>query len=576
LCIVDKHGPHCKTFGKQKKSPSQCGDAGRAPAPNGAFQTPGKLELVVRQVFRVGGLDVKGFSDGILKVFEVAREDAAKRPRSSRRAQAFDGIPAQIWAAVKLSKECCTVKKRNTHLRVCIGMAAIFVLAIPLVAVQAFAGPKGGGGGGGVVRGGGGLARGGGGGGRSFSVSRAGAGIGARSFSGSRFSGRSSSRSAVRSANVRLHTAGAGPHFAGASPRTFATAGALSRPAGLARAHAAFGNRVIANAAFKSSFARPPIFFGRFHGSHWPWWTGGIVIGWIGPVFWPYAYYDFFDYVFWPYAYDGFWPYAYEDVYYGIYGDYAYVDPAVRAGRSRTARTARAAPASEQRAVGVCSENAPELTNWPIERISQVVEPNEAQRAALDELKSATAKSIDILKAACPNDLPSIPTGRMAAMESRLQVMLQAVQTVRPPLDGFFKLLSDEQKARFNAIAPADASGARKDQRDLTRLCSERGPGIADLPIDRIAQAVSPTETQQPALEELRAASAKAAEALKNNCPTAQALTPAGRVEAMEQRLTTMLEAVKTVQPALTKFYDSLTFEQRARFNTLGSTRPGA
>jgi hypothetical protein len=458
------------------------------------------------------------------------------------------------------------VKKQNTHLRMGISIAAIFLVAIPLLVTQTVAGPQGRGGGGGA-----GIGRGDGG-GRSIGVSHAGAGIRARSVSGAHFSGRSSSRSAVGSASVRLHTGSTGARFAGASSHTFATAGALSRPAGLARAHAAFGNRVITNGAFRSSFARPPIFFGRFHGSHWPWWRGGIVIGWIGPVFWPYAYYDFFDYVFWPYAYDGFWPYAYEDVYYGIYGDYAYVDPALSARRTRTAR----APASEQPVVGVCSENVPQLTDWPIERISQVVEPNETQRAALEELKGATAKSIDILKAACPNDLPSIPTGRMAAMESRLQAMLHAVETVRPPLDRFFSLLSDEQKARFNAIAPADAQGARKDQRDLTRLCSARGPGIADLPIDRIAQAVSPTEAQQPALDDLRAASAKAAEVLKSNCPPYQALTPAGRVEAMEQRLTAMLEAVRTVQPALIRLYDSLTYEQRARFNTLGSTRSGA
>jgi hypothetical protein len=37
-----------------------------------------------------------------------------------------------------------------------------------------------------------------------------------------------------------------------------------------------------------------------------------------------------------------------------------------------------------------------------------------------------------------------------------------------------------------------------------------------------------------------------------------------------------MLDAVKTVQPALTKFYDGLTDEQKARFNTLGAMRPGA
>jgi hypothetical protein len=87
-----------------------------------------------------------------------------------------------------------------------------------------------------------------------------------------------------------------------------------------------FGNRAIANVALRSQFG-PARFHGRFFGSAWPRWRGGVVIGWIGPLFWPYAYYDLFDYVYWPYAYDDFWPYAYDDVYYGIYGNYAYVPP---------------------------------------------------------------------------------------------------------------------------------------------------------------------------------------------------------------------------------------------------------
>jgi hypothetical protein len=431
---------------------------------------------------------------------------------------------------------------------------------------------------------------------RSFSGPRMG-GAGARSFSGhrfggskvrslsatrpggssiGRFSGGSNLRSA-RSLKVNHPAAGADRRFAGSS-RNFRTVGAMSRP-GFGHGKPGFGRRAITNTAFHSSIKWGPRFGGKFHHahwhSHWPWWRAGIVIGWIGPVFWPYAYYDFFDYVFWPYVYDDFWPYAYEDVYFGIYGPYAYIDPAVK---SETVLSARA-QAPERRVAGVCSDKVPELTDWPIERITQVVEPTDAQRGALDEFKSASAKAIDILKAACPNDLPSIPTGRLAAMESRLQVMLAAVQTVRPPLDRFYETLSDEQKARFNAAAPSDTSDSdsvRKDQRDLTRLCTERGAGIADLPIERIAQAVRPTDAQRALLEELRTASAQASEGLKGNCPTYQALTPTGRVQAMEQRFSAMLEAVKTVQPALTKFYDALTDEQKARFNTLGANRQGS
>jgi hypothetical protein len=87
-----------------------------------------------------------------------------------------------------------------------------------------------------------------------------------------------------------------------------------------------FGNRAIANVALRSQFGQAR-FQGAFSGSAWPWWRGGLVLGWFGPLFWPYAYYDLFDYVYWPYAYDDFWPYAYDDVYYGIYGPYAYSGP---------------------------------------------------------------------------------------------------------------------------------------------------------------------------------------------------------------------------------------------------------
>jgi LTXXQ motif family protein len=352
-----------------------------------------------------------------------------------------------------------------------------------------------------------------------------------------------------------------------------------------------FGNRAIANVALRSQFGQAR-FHGAFFGSAWPWWRGGLVLGWFGPLFWPYVYYDLFDYVYWPYAYDDFWPYAYDDVYYGIYGPYAYggsyayrpyADPngyyagrSARHGVSSGRYAARANGSSARGAAEVCSDAAAQLTDWPIERISEVVQPTAAQRPALDELRAASAKAMDMLKAGCPNDLPSIPTGRLAAMESRLQVMLAAVQTVRPALERFYQSLNDEQKARFNAIAPAnDTDATAKDQRDLTKFCDEKTPSVTDLPIDRIAQAVQPTPAQRAALDALKDASIRAAERLRVDCPTYQTLTPTGRVEAMEKRLDATLSAVKTMQPALARFYDSLSDEQKARFNSLRSaSRP--
>src|SRR4029077_18901344 len=55
-----------------------------------------------------------------------------------------------------------------------------------------------------------------------------------------------------------------------------------------------FGNRGITNVALRSQLGAAR-FRGGFFGSAWPWWRGGLVLGWFGPLFWPYAHYDLFD-----------------------------------------------------------------------------------------------------------------------------------------------------------------------------------------------------------------------------------------------------------------------------------------
>jgi hypothetical protein len=301
-----------------------------------------------------------------------------------------------------------------------------------------------------------------------------------------------------------------------------------------------------------------------------------VVIGWVGRLFWPYAYSDFIDYTFWPYAYDSFWPRAYDDVYEGIFGPYSvgampYVNVPLAPGSGRPNAQPREGDLAQ-----ICAEHTSGLTDWPIERIAQVVEPDDAQRSALHELRDAAAKAVERLRSACPTELPSTPTGRLAAMRMRLEIMLQAVEIVRPALDKFYQSLNDEQKARFNAVGPEEpqaASGAplaNKQGSDLTPVCSGQVAKLADLPTARIAEAVRPTPEQRTALDDLDSASMAAAEFLKANCQEDQALTPPGRLKAMAQRLEAMLHALKTVQPALERFYNSLSDEQKARFNQLG------
>jgi hypothetical protein len=306
-----------------------------------------------------------------------------------------------------------------------------------------------------------------------------------------------------------------------------------------------------------------------------------IVIGWAGPLYWPYAYSDFIDYTFYPYAYDTFWPYAYDDVYEGMFGAYAqgyggvyaqdYGERTYGRRRDKTYAAVEGAQGSGRaRSVGVdlCSGQTAGLTDWPIERIAQTVEPNDGQRPLLDALKAATAKALDLLRASCPTALPSTPTGRLEAMHQRLGAMLQAVRIVRPALERFYQSLNDEQKARFNALGPD--SPVQQAQRDLTQVCGERAAGIAIVPLEGIERAVRPDAAQRSALRQLQDVTSQAANLLQSDCPTYRALTPLGRLEAMEQRLDAMLRAVETVQPALERFYGSLSDEQKERFNRLG------
>lgn len=330
---------------------------------------------------------------------------------------------------------------------------------------------------------------------------------------------------------------------------------------------------------------RQASFRGGFAGSNWRNWHNGnggwwwrhnrpfVVIGWFGPVFWPFAYWDFVDYTFWPYAYDAFWPYAFDDVYVGVFGPYAYEGPAY-ASTSYSGRRARRAQSRSATAAVVCGAQAPALTDWPIQQISQTVEPNEAQQSALNDLKDATGKAMTALQSACPEELPSTPPGRLAAMDKRISTMLLALSIVQPPMQRFYDSLTDEQKARFNTVSPEaqTASAARNGDRpaDLSQVCGAEALKPVTVPTERIAQVLNPTDAQRTALDGLNEATRKAADFLKANCPAEQMLTPPGRITAMEHRLGAMQSAIKTVQPAMENFYKSLTDEQKARFNLLG------
>ena len=100
------------------------------------------------------------------------------------------------------------------------------------------------------------------------------------------------------------------------------------------------------------------------------------------------------------------------------------------------------------------------------------------------------------------------------------------------------------------------------------RMCSPAAAGFAEWRIDRLEQTIKPTAAQRAKFDEFKAASSKAAEAMRSACPTDVPTTVIGRMQAMEKRLDAMSAAVKTVRPPFEAFYATLTDEQKARINS--------
>jgi hypothetical protein len=362
---------------------------------------------------------------------------------------------------------------------------------------------------------------------------------------------------------------------------------AARRPAADAAAQAAARERFAARFA---SSADPQARSARAAREH-SWaprhaWQRGLraaFVPWAGPVFWPYAYSDIFEYTFWPNSYDpGYWAYAYDDfvdtVFWGTaspYSAYARLGPTEYpepSGAATGSRPRERSGVSKRSLSQLCGDPDKGITAWPIASIAQAVQPTPAQRALLDELKSAAARAAEVFKESCGGSYPMTPPGRLRTMTNRISATLEAVRIVRPALEKFYNSLSDEQQARFNALGPniGERSQQQQEANAQSDTCGEPKSSLTHLPIERIEAVIRPEGTQKEALDRLRAATEKAVQELQAACPDNVPLTPVGRLDVMEKRLEAMIQAAKLVQPALDEFYATLSSEQKARFNALG------
>lgn len=107
--------------------------------------------------------------------------------------------------------------------------------------------------------------------------------------------------------------------------------------------------------------------------------------------------------------------------------------------------------------------------------------------------------------------------------------------------------------------------GGMMRRRNMMRMCDPRGFGLAGWRVERLERTLELNDEQRSKLDDVIAASAKAIEQLLANCPRELPLTPTGRLEMTEARLSAMLESVRMLRAAFEPFYAALTDEQKAR-----------
>jgi hypothetical protein len=302
----------------------------------------------------------------------------------------------------------------------------------------------------------------------------------------------------------------------------------------------------------------------RGEGGWWQHGDGGY--GWVGPLFWPFAYYDIYDYALWGDGM-GFWGYGYRDIYAAIFAPYGEDELSRYMAPSRHRRPGRTPTLAQ-----ICGDDPGEFSRLPIEQIRLTMRSSEEQRALLDDLANASAQAAQTIRASCPAEVASTPSARLAAMKARLEAMQSAIARIRTPFEKFHESLDDDQKAELAALNKQRAPFAPK----VPAAQSCTPPEALPWPGGELASRLHLNEAQREDLDALGRMSVLAQNTLNFDCQPDESMSAPDRLATADTRIDAMLDAIKQVAPALDDFYATLSDEQRAQFEAIGPKRMGS
>ena len=153
----------------------------------------------------------------------------------------------------------------------------------------------------------------------------------------------------------------------------------------------------------------------------------------------------------------------------------------------------------------MCGEDSREIAGLPIDLIAQVIDPPRcnAQRSTTSPMHRSRRRKRSRRRVRRRYALTA--SGRLASMQQRIEAMIAGVATVQPPLEKFYGLVNDEQKARLNAVAEdQESKPRRRGNRSLARACDMTEPSALKWPADEIEARLRPTDAQRGTLPRCR------------------------------------------------------------------------
>ncbi len=240
-----------------------------------------------------------------------------------------------------------------------------------------------------------------------------------------------------------------------------------------------------------------------------------------------------------------------------------------------------------EQTIRACDAQATELQKMRLDAVLETVQPSDAQRAALEQVRAAATNAANALTANCPKDVPAKLTDRLDAMRASLDAIKAALGQLRPALVSAYATLDDEQKARLVVLSISKPSspqspsagtaagpGADDQAQPVSLDCGQWPAMLRSWPVHRIEAELSLTDEQHAALYMLMAAQYRAAGSLAASCHDENALTPVARLDAELGRVNALHQCVDALAPALAGFVNALNDEQKGQLNAMLGVAP--